>query len=438
MRMLIVEDELTSQKLFQMYLAPYGQCDHAENGNQALQAFTRAWEEGQPYQLICLDIMMPGMDGREVLKSIRKIEAEQRISERNRARIIMITVMQNKNATLDELVPLCDAFLSKPVKKSHLLETIGKLGLLLPLRVLIAEDDNTSRRMLEVLLGKWGYSVVSACNGNDAWKILQQANAPQMIILDWMMPGMDGVEVCRRIRENRNQNDWYKYVIMLTAKSSSQDVLEGMKAGADDYIVKPFNPVELQVRLNVGKRIVELQSELIAARETMRFQATHDMLTTVWNRNSILELLEAEIQRARRSSVPLGVAIVDIDHFKSINDTYGHPIGDLVIRETTHRIQTSLRRYDVVGRYGGEEFLIILPDTPAGQVPLIAERIRQAIDGTPFNMGGHCIQVTISIGTISAGQGDLKSDIIISKADEALYRAKNCGRNRVEACVYEG
>src|SRR5262245_55163291 len=227
------------------------------------------------------------------------------------------------------------------------------------MKVLIAEDDVVSRRLLEAMLMRWGYEVAVTHNGLDAWEMLRGPTPPPMAILDWMMPGMDGVEVCRKVRQ-RGQEP-YIYLLLLTTKGRKENIVEGLDAGADDYLTKPFDPHELQVRLRTGKRIITLQAELIEAREELRVQAMYDPLTGVWNRRAILQVLGSELARSRREGLSLAVVIADLDHFKRINDTYGHMVGDTALCEAASRMQALLRPYDAIGRYGGEEFLMILP-----------------------------------------------------------------------------
>jgi len=204
-----------------------------------------------------------------------------------------------------------------------------------PMRVLAAEDNPVFQSMLKTMLTKWGYQAVVARSGTEAWRILESADAPRLAVLDWMMPGMDGVDICRGVRSANREP--YIYILLLTARTDSQDLIEGMDAGADDYLTKPFNAHELRVRLQAGRRILDLQEELLKAREALREQATHDGLTGLLNRNSILETLDDEISRATRAGHPVSVLMADLDRFKSINDTHGHLAGDAVLREAAHR-----------------------------------------------------------------------------------------------------
>lgn len=299
------------------------------------------------------------------------------------------------------------------------------------MKVLAAEDNPVFQSTLRSLLTKWGYEAVTARDGNQAWELLQGEDTPRMAILDWMMPGMDGVELCRRIRSAAREP--YIYILLLTARTESGDLVEGMEAGADDYLTKPFNAHELRVRLRAGRRILDLQEELLLAREALRIQATHDGLTGLLNRGSILEALQNEMSRAGRENQPLGVLLMDLDRFKLINDTHGHLAGDAVLREASQRMKAAVRCYDSIGRYGGEEFLAVLPGCSGPAAGQQAERIREAVAGQPFPSGGDLLSVTCSIG-VSWRDSPLvhDADQLIREADLALYRAKDRGRNCVE------
>ena len=298
---------------------------------------------------------------------------------------------------------------------------------------LIAEDDPIFRRILESWFKKWDYRVTAVENGLEAWEVLQKEDAPQLAILDWMMPGMDGIELCRRIR-SRNQGP-YRYVLLLTAKDDKQDVVAGLEAGADDYLTKPFDVDELRARVRAGKRILDLQAALIHAKDDLQFAAAHDPLTGLWNRGAILDLLNREVYRRQRSGDALGVIMADIDYFKKINDTHGHLVGDAVLREVTQRLAVGVRPYDAVGRYGGEEFLIVFPGCSAPNLVVGAERLRHCVADRPIETSAGPLPVTLSLGLASAAQGEketLDCETFLRTADEALYAAKARGRNRVE------
>jgi two-component system cell cycle response regulator len=304
------------------------------------------------------------------------------------------------------------------------------------MRVLAAEDNPVFQSMLRNMLTKWGYDALTARDGNEAWRLLQAEDAPRMAILDWMMPGMDGVEVCRRVRSAGREP--YQYILLLTARTESQDLVDGMEAGADDYLTKPFIAQELRVRLRAGHRILDLQNELVLAREALREQATHDGLTGLMNRTAVLEALHNEADRAGREGHPLSLLIADFDFFKTVNDTHGHLAGDAVLREGARRMQSVVRRYDALGRYGGEEFLVVLPgcDPAAGHAQ--ASRLREAISAEPFSVGGASLRVTCSFGvSCRANPTIAQVDALIREADLALYAAKRRGRDRVETCVPE-
>ena len=299
------------------------------------------------------------------------------------------------------------------------------------MKILIADDSIVSRHLLEATLRKWGYDVVVACDGLEALEVLQQKNAPTLAILDWMMPGMTGLEVCKHVRQGTREP--YTYILLLTSKSQKEDLIEGMESGADDYVTKPFDQHELQVRLRAGTRLVDLQAELMAAREALREQATKDALTHLWNRSSIFDILCRELSRAEREGSAIGVVMVDLDHFKDVNDTYGHFAGDAVLCEAARRMQVSMRPYDSIGRYGGEEFLILLPGCDEQTCYNQSERLRKQLCQADMSLTETSICVTASFGVTAALPGMATTpEVLIRKADEALYLAKKLGRNRVE------
>jgi diguanylate cyclase (GGDEF)-like protein len=296
------------------------------------------------------------------------------------------------------------------------------------MKVLVADDDPVSRRLLQMSLMNAGYEVITSSNGNEALHLLEQKDGPELAVLDWMMPEMDGVEVCRIIRATAREP--YVYILLLTARGHQAEIIQGLEAGADDYLTKPFDLHELKARLRTGERIVALQKELINAREQLRVQATHDSLTGLLNRPAILTLLDKELARSRRSGKPVAVMMADIDNFKEVNDAHGHHAGDIVLRETARKMLAAVRSYDSIGRYGGEEFVIIAPGCDSEVLSALAQRVCQSVSSEVVQVGNVSIQNTISIGVAAASE-DPQLTQLLRTADEALYVAKKEGRNRV-------
>ena len=296
-------------------------------------------------------------------------------------------------------------------------------------RILIAEDAPVSRRLLQALLTQWGYSVEVAKDGVEALEALLRPGAPQLAILDWEMPGLSGPEVCHRARARSDAE--YCYLLLLTSRDGRTDLVQGLRAGADDYVTKPFDPGELQARLRTGERILALQRQFLEAQEALRLQASRDSLTGLYNRRVVLERLDEELARAGREASELSVLILDADHFKRVNDRYGHQAGDDTLHELASRLGSVLRPYDSLGRYGGEELIAVLPGCDEEGALEVAERMRSAVDSIPLATRAGPVPLTISIGSATwSGRGN--GDTLIARADEALYRAKSAGRNRVE------
>ncbi|MGC2659843.1 MAG: diguanylate cyclase [Bryobacteraceae bacterium] len=303
------------------------------------------------------------------------------------------------------------------------------------MRVLVADDSAMSRKLLRAVLAQWGYDVVLAENGAQAWEILASSDAPPIAILDWIMPGMTGPEVCRKVRETLREP--YTYILLLTSKNTTDEIVEGMEAGADDYVVKPFNEHELKVRINVGKRNINLQMDLLRAREELRERANTDLLTLLPNRSAIAAVLEHELARCHRDGRTVGVILLDLDHFKQVNDTYGHFAGDMVLVETAVRLRSNIRSYDQVGRYGGEEFLVVLPNCDQEQAMQQAERMRVKLCSRSMEIDGMELSVSASFGVTVSDGSERSPEVFVRVADEALYRAKASGRNCTAALNIE-
>lgn len=298
------------------------------------------------------------------------------------------------------------------------------------MHVLVAEDDPLARKHLGRLLSTSGYGVTAVEDGAAAWSVFADPTPPQILVADWRMPRMDGLDLCRRIRSRRAAP--YVYVVLVTAEDAPEALVQGFGAGADDFVAKPYRAAELLVRIRAGERLIRLQQELLAAQEELRIQATHDSLTRILNRGTILSVLARDCARAVRSGGPLSVVLADLDHFKYVNDEYGHVAGDVVLVESARRMREALRECDAIGRYGGEEFLMVLPDCDVDGAARVAERVRQSLADSPIRVLGASIPVTGSFGVASY---DPRRDSIatVAAADGALYRAKAEGRNRVVA-----
>ncbi|MDP6850178.1 MAG: diguanylate cyclase [Planctomycetota bacterium] len=304
------------------------------------------------------------------------------------------------------------------------------------MNILIAEDDSVTCRMLQRTLESWGHNVFSAEDGDTAWALYQQ-ELPNLVITDWVMPGIDGLELCRRIRAANLHSANPVYFILLTARNSVQSLAAGFAAGADDYIAKPFDNAELRARVHAGMRIIALQQELISAREEMERLSLTDTLTGLLNRRALTEALRRDEDRMRRENRPIGVVLTDVDNFKNFNDRYGHETGDHVLELVSNCMKASVRTGDYVGRWGGEEFLLVLPGADIIQSAEVAERCRVMLESQRITTpSGEVLQITSSFGAAST-EGANRTDVmaLVQQADKAMYWAKDAGRNRVKIYV---
>lgn len=299
--------------------------------------------------------------------------------------------------------------------------------------ILVAEDSAIYRQLITTHLKDWGFHFTCAKDGKEAWKLLMKQDAPRLALLDWVLPEIDGVEICRRLR-SRSSDGPYTYTILLTAKNRKHEMLEAMDAGADDFLAKPFDPLELKAGLLVGQRIVELQQKLVSANAALQFAASHDFLTGAWNRSEILAFMQRELARARRDATSVGIVLVDVDHFKKVNDEFGHETGDCVLKEITKRFSSSLREYDGIGRYGGEEFLLVIPGCDLATSVRRANQIRELISSRPIPTPAGATTASVSMG-VTVAESSTNAELLLRNADAALYRAKRNGRNRVEQAV---
>jgi diguanylate cyclase (GGDEF)-like protein len=296
------------------------------------------------------------------------------------------------------------------------------------MKILVAEDDVTSRTLLVGILEKQGHEVVAALDGAEAWAVLQQPAAPRLVVLDWMMPELDGLEIVRKVRALPTERP--SHIIMLTAKTKKTDIVEGLRAGANDYLAKPFDPGELLARIEVGRRMVEMQDALVESRDLLAHQATHDPMLGLMNRRAIISQLSKELTRSSRIGHFLAVGMCDIDHFKQINDTFGHQTGDEVLCGLAQILAGNLREYDFVGRLGGEEFLVITPTKAGTDCLPLYERLRRRIAESSIETRSGALSITVSIGVVRAVEGSTV-DGILESADAEMYRAKREGRDRV-------
>ena len=293
------------------------------------------------------------------------------------------------------------------------------------MQILIVDDDRIQRHILSKQLGQLGYTVREADDGALAWAMLQEAPAP-IVVTNWSMPGFNGPELIARIRAARFPG--YTYVILLTAKDGRDNIVRGLDAGADDYLIKPCDPSELRARVAIAARIVDLEMRLRTARDT-------DGLTGLLNRMAIANAVEIELARAGREGTSAGVALLDVDYFKQVNDQHGHQVGDMALRHVAVVVARNIRPYDLLGRWGGEELLLLLPRTTLAEATAVAERVCAGIAAAPIDLGqGRQLRLSASLGVANtAGDPTCPLDTLVQRADAALYQAKAAGRNCVRA-----
>jgi diguanylate cyclase (GGDEF)-like protein len=299
------------------------------------------------------------------------------------------------------------------------------------MKILVAEDDRVSLRILEKNIRDWGYDIVVAANGDQALQKIGRENV-RLAILDWMMPGINGLEICKHIRQNNGSN--YIYIILLTSRDRSQDILEGLESGADDYMTKPVNFLELRARLKTGRRIIELEDKLLESNRKLKDLASRDSLTSLWNRANIMRFLEENLERGKREKQPVSTIMVDIDDFKRTNDTCGHLAGDIVLIQVAKQLERCLRKYDKIGRYGGDEMLVVLPGCGLKAAGEIAERLRLAVAGEKVRIPAGELEISVTLGcSSSADLSRPTPEALVQASDAALYRGKKQGKNCVVA-----
>jgi diguanylate cyclase (GGDEF)-like protein len=304
------------------------------------------------------------------------------------------------------------------------------------MKILIAEDDAVSCRLLEAFLQRWGYEVMVAKQGDEACRLLRSEDGPRLAILDWMMPGMDGVEVCREIK--KGAPEFAVYILLLTSRSQTEDLLEAFEAGADDYLTKPFDPRELKARLHAGGRLVGLQEQLSEVRRRLESEATRDALTSLWNHGAILDMLRRELARAERDASSVALAFAELDDFARLRGTLGEQAGDALLREVARRIRSWVRYYDSVGRYEAAKFLLVVPECGARGALIQAQRLRVLLSNKPLETPSGTVAVTLSLGVAAKGEAkEADAEALLEAAAAALARARAAGGNRVELASQE-
>ena len=301
------------------------------------------------------------------------------------------------------------------------------------MKIIIADDDPISRKILSKVVSDMDYEPITVDNGKDALECVRH-NDCSVVLLDWMMPGMDGIEVCREIRRMESENEHVCYIIINSAREGSDDISWALKAGANDYISKKTDSLELKARIGVGVRTAQLEKKLIDLNNRLKFLVRTDSLTGLLNHAAILKELSMELDRGKRDHSSTSVLMIDLDRFKAVNDTYGHQTGDRVLMTFANLLLQSCRSFDRIGRYGGEEFLIVLPRTNAEESVSIGNRIRRNTENLQVDENNENLRITCSIGCCTAAKSEKHSSSIVAAADSALFRAKKAGRNTVMAC----
>jgi len=296
--------------------------------------------------------------------------------------------------------------------------------------ILIADDSPLYRRLVEASFSNTECSIICAKNGRDALRLFGEYK-PDLVITDWSMPDISGIELCQKIRSEFKH--FYPYVILLTANTDKKEIIEGLSSGADDYLTKPFHPGELQARVNVGLRMVRLHKEIQEKNRQLEELALTDPLTGLPNRRAIDIWATRELSAARRHQFSVWVAMADLDHFKKVNDTFGHDVGDSVLKRFAEILKKNTRESNICGRLGGEEFLAVLTHVDKQQARIAIERIRLELQEQSFSVGANAFRVTSSFGIARLrDRGESNLTTLLTEADKALYLAKRQGRNRLE------
>lgn len=306
--------------------------------------------------------------------------------------------------------------------------TVSNTEMMKKQKLLLVEDDQDYRQLMEKKLSSIGFDVISAGNGLEALKLME-SNDIRLLITDWAMPVMSGLELIKSIRKDPSKP--YVYIIVLSAYSTIKDIVKGIDVGADDYLTKPFSFVELEARIKIGERIIGLEKRLQKSIDEQAHMAQTDPLTKLFNRRYLFEIGGQLFEQGRRYNHRMSLLMVDIDRFKNVNDTYGHDIGDEALVLITKHFSEGIRNVDILGRFGGEEFIVLMPETGMDGAYKVAERLRSSISRSPLKTSGPTISLTISIGVGVQATATANIETLVKKADVALYKSKRAGRNRV-------
>lgn len=297
------------------------------------------------------------------------------------------------------------------------------------LKIVVADDSSMYRKLVRNALAREGYDVFFAKNGREALDLISD-HKPAVLVTDWEMPDVTGLELCKQIRQ---ASGVYTYIILLTSNTTKDQTIKGLEAGADDYLTKPFHPGELLARVAVGRRIAELHREITHKNILLEELALTDALTGLPNRRAVEHWATRELSGAARHGFPFWVVMADLDHFKAVNDAYGHETGDLVLKQFAAILKTHTRSSNICGRIGGEEFVLVLGHSDRDGTRKAVERVRQHLENEVFTFGEEMLRVTASFG-ISGFHGKKAPEFsqLLREADVALYAAKHLGRNRIE------
>jgi two-component system, cell cycle response regulator len=299
--------------------------------------------------------------------------------------------------------------------------------------VLVVDDSPVYRKLVEQVLSSEAYSLLFARDGAEAMKLYEE-RSPCLVITDWMLPDFSGFELCLRIRSDDTRP--YTYIIVMTSNTEKGNVVKGLEAGADDYLTKPFDPGEMLARIGVGRRIIDLNRELAAKSLRLEEAARTDPLTGLPNRRAIEEWAGKQLRGATRHGFPLWVAVGDIDNFKSINDSFGHDAGDIVLKTFADVLKKNTRASDICGRLGGDEFLVVITHVDREHVEATVNRFREQFVALSFPLQGQSVRVTASFGVTGVQSKDAQDfGSLVRKADQMLYEAKRAGRNLVRVSL---